>query len=148
NRASSTAPNNRPPSCHRNSNGITNLFHIFWFSYSCRDASKNSCIRRICCTGCHIRAQLRARMLAKYFWVESVEFDGVSHGGSFCEIRSKRALSNMLPLTVVNCAIMSDMPTKRVAPARSLTDQVMDFVRESTLDKTMVTGEWYSVYQV
>lgn len=54
----------------------------------------------------------------------------------------------MLPVTVVNCAIMSDMPTKRVAPARSLTDQVMDFVRESTLDKTMVTGEWYSVYQV
>ncbi|ANE05378.1 GntR family transcriptional regulator [Corynebacterium crudilactis] len=43
---------------------------------------------------------------------------------------------------------MSGMSAKKVAHARSLTDQVMDYVRESTLNKTMVTGEWYSVYQI
>lgn len=40
------------------------------------------------------------------------------------------------------------MSSKKVVRDRSLTDQVMDFVRDSTLNQNMVTGEWYSVYQL
>lgn len=40
------------------------------------------------------------------------------------------------------------MSAGKVFRERSLTEQVMDYVRDATLDKTMVTGEWYSVYQL
>lgn len=40
------------------------------------------------------------------------------------------------------------MPVEKVLHQRSLTDQVMDYVRESAGDGTMTTGQWYSVYQL
>lgn len=54
----------------------------------------------------------------------------------------------MLPSIVKSYAIIAGMSEPKVARERSLTDQVMDFVRESTLNGSMVTGEWYSVYQI
>lgn len=54
----------------------------------------------------------------------------------------------MLPVTVFKCGTIVAMSGEKVIREHSLTDQVMDFVRNSTLDQTMVTGEWYSVYQL
>ncbi|EEW49188.1 FCD domain protein [Corynebacterium efficiens YS-314] len=60
----------------------------------------------------------------------------------------KETASNMLVGLSGACGILRNMSAGKVFRQRSLTEQVMDYVREATLDKTMVTGEWYSVYQL
>lgn len=40
------------------------------------------------------------------------------------------------------------MPSDYVGRERSLTEQVMEYVRDSTLNGELKTGEWYSVYQL
>lgn len=40
------------------------------------------------------------------------------------------------------------MTVPKISHKKSLTEQVMDYVREAALTGGMVTGEWYSVYQL
>lgn len=54
----------------------------------------------------------------------------------------------MLSAMPTKCVIIGLMSTPGVSHNRSLTEQVMDYVRRSTMDGTLATGEWYSVYQL